>query len=206
MLLRGHITYKEKQKYNKKENKFETIDKRIIHDQFYEPVDSSDNYSELPYKNQKLKNSKCHSSIRVTNNHNPEQEEFSNDNDVYDVNKLRYSYNPFRSTYNVSYLPNRISCDTLVGNNKNLGTGVAYNSRKQKIEFLKSNIFYDRDKFNQNNYLRDNFDPKSINHNNWYTKLDWRNDKSELIFYKDNQKEFYDNNSRANRNCFGLYK
>ena len=94
----------------------------------------------------------------------------------------------------------------MVGNNKNLGTGVAYNSRKQKIEFLKSNIFYDRDKFKQNNYLRDNFDPKSINHNNWYTKLDWRNDKSELIFYKDNQKEFYDNNSRANRNYFGLYK
>ena len=122
------------------------------------------------------------------------------------MNKLRYSYNPFRSTYNVSYLPNRIGCDTVVGNNKNLGTGVAYNSRKQKIEFLKSNIFYDKDKFNQNNNLRDNFDPKSINHNNWYTKLDWRNDKSELIFYKDNQKEFYDNNSRANRNYFDLYK
>ena len=58
MLLRGHITYKEKQKFNKKKNKFETIDKRIIHDQFYEPVDSSDNYSELPYKSQKLKNNK----------------------------------------------------------------------------------------------------------------------------------------------------
>ena len=206
MLLRGHITYKEKQKFNKKKNKFETIDKRIIHDQFYEPIDSSDNFSELPYKSHKLKNNKCNSAIRVINNHNAEQEEISNDNDVYDVNKLRYSYNPFKSTYNVSYTPNKISYDTLVGNNKNLGTGVAYNSRKQKIEFLKSNIFYDRDKFNQNNHLRDNFDPKSINHNNWYTKLDWRNDKSELIFYKDNQKEFYDNNSRANRNYFDLYK
>ena len=119
---------------------------------------------------------------------------------------IRYSYNPYKTTYNASYLPNRINSDTLVGNNKYLGTGVAYNSKKKKIEFLKSNIFCDRDKYNQNSNLKDNFDPKSINHNNWYTNLDWRNNKSELIFYKDNQKEFYDNNSKGNPNYFELYK
>ena len=103
-------------------------------------------------------------------------------------------------------MPNRISSDTLVGNNKYLGTGVAYNSKKQKIEFLKSNIFCDRDKYKQNSNLKDNFDPKNINHNKWYTNLDWRNNKSELVFYKDNQKEYFDNNSMANTKYFKLYK
>ena len=116
------------------------------------------------------------------------------------------SYDPYNTTYNASYAPNRINGDILVGNNRYLGTGVAYNSRKQKIEFLKSNIFYDRDKYNQNNNLKDNFDPKNINHNNWYTNLDWRNNKSELIFYKDNQKEFYDNNSKENKKFFSQLK
>ena len=72
--------------------------------------------------------------------------------------------------------------------------------------FLKSNIFCDEDKYKQNKALIDNFDPKLINHNNWYTNLDWRNNKSELIFYKDNQKEFYDNNSKNNNKYFDLYK
>ena len=103
-------------------------------------------------------------------------------------------------------MPIKINENVLVGNDRELGTGVAYNSRKQKIEFLKSNIFCDRDKYNQNSNLKDNFNPKNINHNNWYTNLDWRNNKSELIFYKNNQREFYDNNSKANFTCFTRYK
>ena len=143
--------------------------------------------------------------LNVNNNRN-DKNELIPKNTVYNINNLRYGYNPYKTTYNASYLPMKISSDTLVGNNKNLGTGVAYNSRKQKIECLKSNIFYDRDKYKQNAYLRDNFDPQNINHNNWYTNLDWRNNKSELIFYKDNQKEFYDNNSKNNNKYFDLYK
>ena len=129
-----------------------------------------------------------------------------NKNKVYDISKERYGFNPYKTTYNSSYMPIKINENVLVGNDRELGTGVAYNSRKQKIEFLKSNIFCDKDKYNQNSNLCDNFNPKNINHNNWYTNLDWRNNKSELIFYKNNQREFYDNNSKANFTCFTRYK
>ena len=150
---------------------------------------------------------KSHSTLNINqNNNNPNKQYSISKNNVYNINNLRYSYDPYNTTYNASYAPNRINGDILVGNNRYLGTGVAYNSRKQKIEFLKSNIFYDRDKYNQNNNLKDNFDPKNINHNNWYTNLDWRNNKSELIFYKDNQKEFYDNNSKENKKFFSQLK
>ena len=150
---------------------------------------------------------KSHSTYNFNqNNNNPNKDYSISKNNVYNINNLRYSYDPYNTTYNASYMPNRINRDILVGNDRYLGTGVAYNSRKQKIEFLKSNIFYDKDKYNQNNNLKDNFDPKNINHNNWYTNLDWRNNKSELIFYKDNQKEFYDNNSKENTKYFSQIK
>ena len=231
MLLRGYVTYKESQKYNNNQNqKIKSLDKRFVYNPIYEPIRGSDIFCDLPpkkeifkpdYQNarkyeiyydkkkleekyipQQLKNCKSYSSMRFINK--PIQN--ISKNKVYDINNLRYNFNPYKTTYNASYLPNRISSDTLVGNNKNIGTGVAYNSKKQKIEFLKSNIFCDRDKYNQNCYLRDNFDPKNINHNNWYTNLDWRNNKAELIFYQDNQKEFYDKNSKANKKYFDQYK
>jgi len=231
MLLRGYVTYNETQNYyNNQNKKIKSVDKRFVYNPLYEPIRGSDIFYELPpkkeifkpdYQNerkyeiyynkkkldernipQKLKNNKSFSSMRFINK--PIQN-ISKDK-VYDINNIRYGFNPYKTTYNASFLPNKISSDTLVGNNKNIGTGVAYNSKKQKIEFLKSNIFCDRDKYNQNNYLRDNFDPKNINHNNWYTNLDWRNNKSELIFYQDNQKEFYDKNSKANKKYFDQYK
>lgn len=231
MLLRGYVSYNETQKYNNNQNqKIKSVDKRFVYNPIYEPIRGSDIFCELPpkkeifkpdyqnerkyevyydkkkldekYSPQKLKNCKSYLSMRFINK--PIQN--ISKNKVYDINNLRYNFNPYKTTYNASYLPNRISSDTLVGNNKNIGTGVAYNSKKQKIEFLKSNIFCDRDKYNQNCYLRDNFDPKNINHNNWYTNLDWRNNKAELIFYQDNQKEFYDKNSKANKKYFDQYK
>ena len=231
MLLRGYVSYNETQKYNNNQNqKIKSLDKRFVYNPIYEPIRGSDIFCELPpkkeifkpdyqnerkyevyydkkkldekYTPQKLKNCKSYLSMRFINK--PIQN--ISKNKVYDINNLRYNFNPYKTTYNASYLPNRISSDTLVGNNKNIGTGVAYNSKKQKIEFLKSNIFCDRDKYNQNCYLRDNFDPKNINHNNWYTNLDWRNNKAELIFYQDNQKEFYDKNSKANKKYFDQYK
>jgi hypothetical protein len=231
MLLRGYVTYKESQKYNNNQNqKIKSLDKRFVYNPIYEPIRGSDIFCELPpkkeifkpdyqnerkyeiyydkkkldekYTPQKLKSYKSYSSMRFINK--PIQN--TSKNKVYDINNLRYNFNPFKTTYNASYLPNKINSDNLVGINKNIGTGVAYNSKKQKIEFLKSNIFCDRDKYNQNCYLRDNFDPKNINHNNWYTNLDWRNNKAELIFYQDNQKEFYDKNSKANKKYFDQYK
>lgn len=231
MLLRGYVSYNETQKYNNNQNqKIKSVDKRFVYNPIYEPIRGSDIFCELPpkkeifkpdyqnerkyevyydkkkldekYSPQKLKNCKSYLSMRFINK--PIQN--ISKNKVYDINNLRYNFNRYKTTYNASYLPNRISSDTLVGNNKNIGTGVAYNSKKQKIEFLKSNIFCDRDKYNQNCYLRDNFDPKNINHNNWYTNLDWRNNKAELIFYQDNQKEFYDKNSKANKKYFDQYK
>ena len=221
---------------NLNNKKLLSVDKRFIYNKDYEPIRGSDIFNELPpkkqifkpdYQNQrnyeiysdkkhleedlnpkKFKNkNKSYSSIRFNiKKAYPYNNEIIPKSKVYNINNIRYSYNPYKTTYNASYLPNRINSETLVGNNKYLGTGVAYNSRKKKIEFLKSNIFCDRDKYNQNSNLKDNFDPKNINHNNWYTNLDWRNNKSELIFYKDNQKEFYDNNSKGNQNYFELYK
>ena len=232
MLLRGYISEETKKCHSKKKDKILSSDKRFIYNPMYEPIRGSDIFNELPPKNQifkpdyqnirnyevyfhqklieenlkpqKIKNmNKSHSSLRYNFNNN---NEITPNNNVYNINNLRYSYNPYNTTYNMSYLPNKISSETLVGNNKDLGTGVAYGSRKQKIENLKSNIFYDRDKYNQNSNFRDNFDPKNINHNNWYTNLDWRNNKSELIFYKNNQKEFYDSNSKSNKYYFELNK
>jgi hypothetical protein len=234
MLLRGYVTNNDK-KYNNQKNKISDIDKRFKYNSTYEPIRGSDIFNELPPKNiknqpdyqylakyelyyekknleekfhpKRLKKLKSHSTLNINqNNNNPNKQYSISKNNVYNINNLRYSYDPYNTTYNASYTPNRINGDILVGNNRYLGTGVAYNSRKQKIEFLKSNIFYDRDKYNQNNNLKDNFDPKNINHNNWYTNLDWRNNKSELIFYQDNQKEFYDNNSKANKQYFDQYK
>ena len=231
MLLRGYISYNETQKYNNdQDHEKKSVDKRFEYNPTYEPIRGSDIFCELPpkkeifkpdyqnerkyeiyydkkkeeekYMPQKDKNNKSYSSMKLLNNRIQNIPKSK----VYDINNLRYSFDPYKTTYNASYLPNKINSDTLVGNNKNIGTGVAYNSRKQKIEFLKSNIFCERDKYNQNSYLRDNFDPKNINRNNWNTNLDWRNNKSELIFYQDNQKEFYDNNSKANKQYFEQYK
>ena len=228
MFLRGYVQNRERSGTdykNKKRSIMRGFDKKYVYNPRYEPIRGSDIFCELPPKNEKFKPdyynlrnyeiyynkkyneeklqipkpnnlTKSYSSKYLSNG-----QKNSNDN-VYNINVLRYSYNPYDTTYNSAFKPVEINSETLVGNDKYLGTGVAYNSRKNKIEFLKSNIFCDRDKYNQNSNLRDNFDPKNINHNNWYTNLDWRSNKSELIFYKNNQKEFYDNNSKENEVFF----
>ena len=189
----------------------------------YEPIYGSDIFNQLPSKHNKNKindDSKNYDfsyegfkeqeylyspkaySIKSNDFENKKigQKNFSKDN-IIDKN-----FNPFRTTYNSSYKPAYINKNNLIGINNDIGTGVAYNSRKQKIDFLKSNIFCDEDKYKQNLGLINNFDPKLINHNNWYTNLDWRYNKSELVFYKQNQKEFYDNNSSENKYYFHSFK
>ena len=221
MLLRGYTSYNKKINLNNIPKKsYKSVDKKYSYNPRYEPIRGSDIFCELPPKQEKYipdyqirrkyenyYNSK-QTEEKLNKNKFIKNKSYSkiNKNKVYDINKERFGFNPYKTTYNSSFVPIKINENVLVGNDKELGTGVAYNSRKQKIEFLKSNIFCDKEKYNQNNYLSDNFNPKNINHNNWYTNLDWRNNKSELIFYKNNQKEFYDNNSKANYTCFTKYK
>ena len=199
----------------------------LIYSTVYEPMLGSDIFCELPPKYKQFKpdyQNKRQYEIFYSKKSKEEKDKeivmaFRNKsttviknknkkNNVVNINDIKYGsyYDPFKTTYNSCYKANKINPETLVGNNIKLGTGVAYNSRKTKIDDLKSNIFCEGEKYYQNNNLRDNFDPKNIMHNNWYTNLDWRNNKSELIFYKNNQKEFYDKDSRANDNCFELYK
>ena len=225
MFLRGYTSNNKKINLNLNnipKKTYKSVDKKYSYNPRYEPIRGSDIFCELPPKQEKGKyipdyqirrkyeiyyNSK-HNEEKLNKKNLAKNNSYSkiNKNKVYDINKERFGFNPYKTTYNSSFVPIKINENVLVGNDKELGTGVAYNSRKQKIEFLKSNIFCDKEKYNMNNYLSDNFNPKNINHNNWYTNLDWRNNKSELIFYKNNQKEFYDNNSKANHTCFTKYK
>ena len=222
MLLRGYTPDNSKRNSYNINNKrtYKNIDKRYSYNPRYEPIRGSDIFCELPPKNEKYipdyeirRNyetfyKKKQNEENLENNRIIKNKSYNkiNKNKVYDITKEKFEYNPYRTTYNSTFMPIKINENVLVGNNKELGTGVAYNSRKQKIEFLKSNIFCDKDKYNQNSNLKDNFNPRNINHNSWYTNLDWRNNKSELIFYKNNQKEFYDNNSKSNYKCFNKYK
>ena len=222
MLLRGYSSDNSKMDLNKKINKkaYKSLDKRYKYNPRYEKIRGSDIFCELPPKNEKYApDYEIRRKYEIYCKKKQNEENFENNkiknykscikidkNNIYDIKKEKYEYNPYKTTYKSSFMPIKINENIIVGNDKELGTGVAYNSRKQKIEFLKSNIFCDKDKYNQNTNLKDNFNPKNINHNNWYTNLDWRNNKSELIFYKNNQKEFYDNNSKTNYTCFTKYK
>ena len=222
MLLRGYSSDNSKMDLNKKINKkaYKSLDKRYKYNPRYEKIRGSDIFCELPPKNEKYApDYEIRRKYEIYYKKKQNEENFENNkiknykscikidkNNIYDIKKEKYEYNPYKTTYKSSFMPIKINENIIVGNDKELGTGVAYNSRKQKIEFLKSNIFCDKDKYNQNTNLKDNFNPKNINHNNWYTNLDWRNNKSELIFYKNNQKEFYDNNSKTNYTCFTKYK
>ena len=188
----------------------------------YEPIYGSDIFNQLPDKKKQNKTKDDSNNYDFSYEGFKKQEylyspraysmksndyENNNKNKKYNKeNNADNNFNPFRTTYNSSFKPNYINKHNLVGINNDIGTGVAYNSRKQKIDFLKSNIFCDEDKYKQNKGLKDNFDPKLINHNNWYTNLDWRNNKSELVFYKQNQKEFYDNNSSEYKYSSHVYK
>ena len=195
--------------------------KRRSENKNYEPIYGSDIFNQLPSKHKKPKdiydNFKKYDlsyegfkeqeylytpksySIKSKDN------KYNKNNNFNDENSDN-NFNPFKTTYNSSYKPIYIRPNNIVGVNKDIGTGVAYNSRKRKIDFLKSNIFCDEDKYKQNTGLTDNFDPKLINHNNWYNNLDWRYNKSELVFYKQNQQEFYDNNSSENKKSFKSFK
>ena len=129
MLLRGYIPYNEIQKYNNGQDyKIESVDKRFEYNPTYEPIRGSDIFCELPpkkeifkpdyqnerkyeiyydkkkeeekYMPQKLKNNKSYSSMKILNNRIQNIPKSK----VYDINELRYSFNPYKTTYNSSFL------------------------------------------------------------------------------------------------------
>ena len=190
--------------------------KRRSENKNYEPIYGSDIFNQLPSKHKKAKDAYDNSKTYDLSYEGFKEQEYlytpksylikSNKYSIFNNDENDNNFNPFKTTYRSFYKPIYIRQNNIVSINKDIGTGIAYNSRKRKIDFLKSNIFCDEDKYKQNKGLIDNFDPKLINHNNWYNNLDWRYNKSELIFYKQNQKEFYDNNSSENKNSFKSYK
>ncbi len=74
-----------------------------------------------------------------------------------------------------------------------LETPYRYDSKKNSTNQNKSNIFNIKEKDFQNEETEINYKKKI--HNNWSTNLDWRNAKTELVFYNDNQFPLYDKNS-----------
>ena len=130
-------------------NKESRMIRRRSENKNYEPIYGSDIFNQLPMKCNK----------RNKKNENPKYNNFSykkykKEENIYPFNKDNYPtknynkkesdeniFNPFRTTYNSFYKKIHLNENNIVGINKDLGTGVAYNSRKQKIDFLKSNIF-----------------------------------------------------------------
>lgn len=62
-----------------------------------------------------------------------------------------------------------------------------FTNQTNRVESLKSNIFNDSKKENQNYMFNTNYIP--IRHNNWNTNLDWKNSKSELVFMRNKKNE-----------------
>ena len=150
MFLRGYVSQNDNQKYYKQNNQKKNIDKRFIYNPTYEPIRGSDIFNELPPKKEKfkpdyqnirkyeiyydkqhleeklkprkLKNiNKSNSTLCFNkNNKYKNKNDLNPKNNVYNINNLRYSYDPNNTTYNASYLFNNIASDRLVGNNKYL--------------------------------------------------------------------------------------
>ena len=125
-------------KYNKEKKSM----KRRGENKNYEPIYGSDIFNQLPSKNNNNSNDE-------SKNYDLFYEKFKEQENLYPPNTYSFQskdidkenkFDPFKTTYNCSYRPRHINENNIVGINKDIGTGVAYNSRKQKINFLKSNI------------------------------------------------------------------
>jgi hypothetical protein len=167
-------------------NNWNLKDKRVI---AYDAIYGSDIFNQLPPKKvEKVYNYYDNIYNDFNNYHNLQQRK---ENNKY-INKKQFKKNPsspnFKTTYNQSYIYNNNM--NLEKNNKenekiqinNISQKEINNCRKRNIDSLKSNIFNDKIKEKQNKKFNSN---KSIN-NIWNTNLDWRNAKSELVFYNKN--------------------
>ena len=167
-------------------NNWNLKDKRVI---AYDAIYGSDIFNQLPPKKvEKVYNYYDNIYNDFNNYHNLQQRK---ENNKY-INKKQFKKNPsspnFKTTYNQSYIYNNNM--NLEKNNKenekiqinNISQKEINNCRKRNIDSLKSNIFNDKMKEKQNKKFNSN---KTIN-NIWNTNLDWRNAKSELVFYNKN--------------------
>ena len=167
-------------------NNWNLKDKRVI---AYDAIYGSDIFNQLPPKKvEKVYNYYDNIYNDFNNYHNLQQRK---ENNKY-INKKQFKKNPsspnFKTTYNQSYIYNNNM--NLEKNNKenekiqinNISQKEINNCRKRNIDSLKSNIFNDKIKEKQNQMFNSN---KTIN-NIWNTNLDWRNAKSELVFYNKN--------------------
>ncbi len=167
-------------------NNWNLKDKRVI---AYDAIYGSDIFNQLPPKKvEKVYNYYDNIYNDFNNYHNLQKRK---DNNKY-INKKQFKKNPsspnFKTTYNQSYIYNNNM--NLEKNNKenekininNISHKEINNCRKRNIDSLKSNIFNDKIKEKQNKIFNSN---KTIN-NIWNTNLDWRNAKSELVFYNKN--------------------
>jgi hypothetical protein len=167
-------------------NNWNLKDKRVI---AYDAIYGSDIFNQLPPKKvEKVYNYYDNIYNDFNNYHNLQQRK---ENNKY-INKKQFKKNPsspnFKTTYNQSFIYNNNM--NLEKNNKenekiqinNISQKEINNCRKRNIDSLKSNIFNDKIKEKQNKKFNSN---KTIN-NIWNTNLDWRNAKSELVFYNKN--------------------
>ena len=158
MLLRGYTpenTNKNPNYKNQHRKSYNSVDKRYSYNPRYEPIRGSDIFCELPPKYDKyVPEYEIRRKYEIYYNKKQNEENYEknknfrnknksynkiNKNKVYDINKEKYEYNPYKTTYKSSFIPIKINENILVGNDKMLGTGVAYNSRKQ-VENKKLNF------------------------------------------------------------------
>jgi hypothetical protein len=177
---------------------------------YYQAEQQQNQYYNNNNKNLKKKNNLYHSmpktssapnflKVKVINNNKQNKNRNKNDND--NKNNFHTTYNdsfkniPEQTKRNLFYHPN-IPPEYYVDKfpiYSSQETPYRYDPKKNSTNQNKSNIFNIKEKDFQNRETEINYKKKI--HNNWSTNLDWRNSKTELVFYNDNQFPLYDKNS-----------
>ena len=170
------------------------MDKRF---KVYNAIYGSDIFNQLPDKKVEKVNYNYYDDNYndFKNYHNLQN--YVNNNIKKKVVFQRNSSSPnFKTVHTQSFNNNKKNHFEKVLNNNNISKKenlTQNNCRKSKIDSLKSNIFNDKLKEKQNKKIDNSY--KIGFNNNWNTNLDWRNAKSELVFYNDNHYPQYDNSS-----------
>jgi len=170
------------------------MDKRF---KVYNAIYGSDIFNQLPDKKVEKVNYNYYDDNYndFKNYHNLQN--YVNNNIKKKVVFQRNSSSPnFKTVHTQSFNNNKKNHFEKVLNNNNISKKenlTQNNCRKSKIDSLKSNIFNDKLKEKQNKKIDNSY--KIGFNNNWNTNLDWRNAKSELVFYNNNHYPQYDNSS-----------
>lgn len=148
----------------------------------YNQLYSSDIFNRFPPKEDpKKKNLKMNYVHENFLKHKEMQEKMSSKSNNFDtIYNISYGIKPITNTNNKSYYESI--------NNKYVIPG--YDSKKRLVNSLKSNIFCE-----SKGAIKDNINISNIHRNDWYSNLDWRSGKSELIFINNSHKKYYDTKS-----------